>query len=164
MLRRSASLSSLASLDVNTAATNLKFVAFLVIEENLTFRHMRPFYRIKTTAGMGMRNPEDLIEGPCNPKSDPDQLKPYEPTERQRRLMGNDVENNLPFFAVGMLYTLVGAGDGTPLLVYTGAKLLHHVVYWTGQRHEVRATVWTVANSALLWTSWLVWKTLDGLK
>ena len=109
-----------------------------------------------------MRNPEDLLEGPCNPKSNPQQLLPYEPTERQRRIMGNDIENNLPFFAIGLLYTLVGAGDDTPLLIYTGAKLVHHLVYWTKQRHEIRATAWTIANASLLYASWMVWKKLEG--
>ena len=33
----------------------------------------------------GMRNPEDLIKGPCNNDPKPEDLKPFEPTERQRR-------------------------------------------------------------------------------
>ena len=105
-----------------------------------------------------MRNPEDLIQGPLNPKPDPEQLKPYEPAEKQRRIMGHDLENNVPFFALGLIYVALNAGDATPLYVYTGTKLLHHFVYWSGQRHEIRATVWTITNSAFLWMCWLVWK------
>lgn len=112
--------------------------------------------------GKGMRNPEDLIKGPANPKPDPEQLKPYEPAEKQRRIMGHDLENNVPFFAVGLLYCMLEAGDARPLYVYTGFKLLHHVVYWSGQRHEVRAVVWTTLNSSFLHMSWLVWKKLQG--
>src|SRR6056300_64452 len=89
------------------------------------------------TIGSGVRNPEDLIAGPCNPKPNPDQLKPYEPAEKQRRIMGHDLENNVPFFAVGLLYVLLDAGDANLLYAYTGTKLLHHLVYWSGQRHEV---------------------------
>ena len=119
-------------------------------------------YHMVTSGGKGVRNPEDLIPGPCNPKPDPSQLKPYEPAERQRRIMGNDVENNVQFFAVGLLYTLMEAGDATPLYIYTGLKLLHHAVYWSGQRHEVRATVWTLLNSYFLFMAWLVWKKIQG--
>lgn len=70
--------------------------------------------------------------------------------------MGHDLENNLPFFAVGLIYVLLNAGTETPLYVYTGTKLLHHLVYWSGQRHEFRAAVWTVTNSAFLWMCKLV--------
>jgi hypothetical protein len=113
-------------------------------------------YHMVTTGGKGVRNPEDLIAGPCNPNPHPDQLKPYEPAEKQRRIMGNDVENNLPFFMVGLIYVVLGAGDAAPLYVYTGSKVVHHIVYWYGCRHEIRATVWTTTNASFLWMCKLV--------
>jgi hypothetical protein len=102
-----------------------------------------------------MRNPEDLLSGPCNPKPHPDQLKVYEPAERQRRMLGNDVENNLGFFAVGLIYVAVGAGSAAVLQHYTWSKVLHHFVYWPGQRHEVRATFWTYKSATFLYMCYL---------
>ena len=107
-----------------------------------------------------MRNQEDLLQGPANPKPHPHQLDPYEPTERQRRLMAHHLENHVPFFAVGLVYVVVGAGDATPLYVYTASKCLHHLVYWTKQRHEVRASIWTITNGSFLYMCKLVWSKL----
>jgi glutathione S-transferase len=109
-----------------------------------------------------MRNPEDLIAGPGCPDPKPEMLQPYEPAEKQRRIMGHDLENNLPFFAVGLLYVVLQAGPSSslPLYVYTASKLLHHSVYWTGQRHEVRATIWTITNGSFLWMCKLVFDQL----
>ena len=119
-------------------------------------------FHMVSSGGKGVRNPEDLIEGPCNPKPDPTQLIPYEPAEKQRRIMGHDLENNAPFFAVGLIYSLIAGGDGDPLVMYayTASKLLHHIVYWSGQRHEVRATVWTFTNGCFLYMCWLAWNKL----
>lgn len=110
--------------------------------------------------GKGMRNQEDLLKGPANPNPNPDQLKPYEPAEKQRRIMGHDLENNVPFFAVGLIYCLLNAGNEVPLYAYTGMKCVHHLAYWSGQRHEVRATFWTITNYSFLYMAWLVWKKL----
>uniref|UniRef100_A0A7S2H374 Microsomal glutathione S-transferase 1 n=1 Tax=Helicotheca tamesis TaxID=374047 RepID=A0A7S2H374_9STRA len=117
-------------------------------------------YHMVVSGGKGVRNPEDLLEGPCNPKPHPDDLKPYPPAERQRRMMGHDLENNVPFFAVGLIYVLIQAGPQWPLYSYTGTKVFHHLVYLTEQRHELRATVWTVTNSAFLYMSYLVLRVL----
>ena len=105
---------------------------------------------------MGMRNQEDLIPGPVAPYPKKEMLDPYEPTEKQRRIMGHDLENNLPFFAVGLLYVLLDAGPSMPLKLYTASKLVHHVVYWRGERHEVRAATWTFTNGCFLWMCKLV--------
>ena len=126
----------------------------------MSFTAWTTVYHMLVSGGMGMRNPEDLLEGPCNPKPSPDQLKPYEPAEKQRRIMGHDLENNVPFFALGWIYVLVEAGGAGPLYAYTGSKLLHHLVYWSGQRHEVRATVWTFTNGAFLYMCYLTWNKL----
>lgn len=112
---------------------------------------------IMVTTGYGMRNEEDKLQGWANSNPKPNQLQTYEPAEKQRRIMGHDLENNVPFFAVGLLYCLFEAGDENLLYLYTSFKVAHHFVYWSGQRHEVRATFWTVTNSAFLYMCWLVW-------
>lgn len=104
----------------------------------------------------GMRNPEDTRKTISNPNPSPDQIKPWEPTEKQRRIMGHDIENNLPFFAVGLTYVILDAGDANVLYVYTASKFLHHAAYWAAADHEVRATLWTVTNASFLWMSKLV--------
>ena len=140
------------------------FIAYakcvVVLAVKMSFTAWTTVYFMFSSGWKGMRNPEDLLQGLFNLKPHPDQLKPYEPTEKQRRIMGHDLENNVPFFAVGLLYCLLNAGDEKPLYVYTGTKLLHHLVYWSGQRHEVRAAFWTVTNSAFLYMAWLVWTKL----
>uniref|UniRef100_A0A7S1ZIV5 Microsomal glutathione S-transferase 1 n=1 Tax=Trieres chinensis TaxID=1514140 RepID=A0A7S1ZIV5_TRICV len=107
--------------------------------------------RMISSGGYGMRNPEDLIAGPATPQPKADMIRPYEPTERLRRMMGHDLENNVPFFAVGMVYVLLDAGGTTPLRLYAGSKFLHHGVYLTGQRHELRAAIWTFTSCTFLY-------------
>uniref|UniRef100_A0A6U3RFV1 Microsomal glutathione S-transferase 1 n=1 Tax=Ditylum brightwellii TaxID=49249 RepID=A0A6U3RFV1_9STRA len=131
-----------------------------VLSIKMSFIAWNTVYHMVNSGGKGIRNPEDLIAGPCNPEPHPDDLKPYPPTERQRRMMGHDLENNVPFFAVGLIYVLVQAGPEWPIQSYTATKLFHHLVYWTGQRHEMRATVWTVTNSVFLYMCYLVLKVL----
>ena len=113
-----------------------------------------------TTGGKGVRNQEDLLQGPCNPNPSPDQLKPYEPAEKQRRIMGHDLENNVPFLAVGLIFALLDVGDPSVLYAYTASKVVHHAVYWAGLRHEVRAAVWTFTNGCFLYLSYLTWNKL----
>jgi hypothetical protein len=83
-------------------------------------------------------------------------LGPYKPTEKQHWIMGHVLENNLPFFAIGLLHVLMDAGPSMPLKLYTASKLVHHVVYWSGQRHKVRADTWTFTNSCFIWMCKLV--------
>mmetsp|Transcript_14916 Transcript_14916/g.43036 ORF Transcript_14916/g.43036 Transcript_14916/m.43036 type:complete len:152 (-) Transcript_14916:197-652(-) len=128
----------------------------VVLSLKMSFTAWTTVYHMVSSGGHGMRNPEDLIPGPCSPNPKKEMLEPYEPTEKQRRIMGHDLENNVPFFAVGLIYAILQAGPSTPLYIYTATKLLHHFVYWTGQRHEVRATVWTITNGSFLWMCKLV--------
>jgi glutathione S-transferase len=101
----------------------------------------------------GFRSPEDLKKTPLNPQPNPNQLEPNERVERIRRIQMNDLEN-LPFFLVaGFLYVLTGP----PLLLaqwlfygYVASRLLHFAAYFTGQVHEVRATLWTVGSVILI--------------
>lgn len=87
-----------------------------------------------------------------DPKGDV-QLKPYEPVERLRRIARHDAENNGPFFAVGLLYVATDAGPEWPIYVYTGTKLLHHVLYMVGRAaggHTTRAATWTVTSISFM--------------
>ncbi|HXI87509.1 MAG TPA: MAPEG family protein [Parvularculaceae bacterium] len=101
----------------------------------------------------GFRSPEDLKKTPLNPEPNPNQLAPNERVERIRRIQMNDLEN-LPFFLVaGFLYVLTGP----PLLLaqcmfygYVASRLLHFAAYFTGQIHEVRATLWTIGSVILI--------------
>ena len=154
------------------------FIAYakcvVVLGLKMTLTAWTTVYHMIASGGNGIRNPEDLLQGPCNPHPHPDQLQPYEPAEKQRRIMGHDLENNVPFFAVGLIYALMnggggggadgGGGDGgdpaTILYAYTASKIVHHAVYWAGLRHEVRAAVWTVTNGCFLYLSYLTWKGL----
>jgi len=101
----------------------------------------------------GFRSPEDLKKTPLNPAPNPSQLEPNEQVERIRRIQMNDLEN-LPFFLVaGFLYVLTGP----PLILaqwllygYAASRFLHFAAYFTGQIHDVRATLWTVGSAILI--------------
>ena len=54
------------------------------------------------------------------------------------------------------LYVLLSAGQAWPIWAYTGIKFAHHLIYYTGQRHEVRATAWTLYNSSYLYMCYKV--------
>ena len=142
------------------------FVAYgkcvIVLGIQMSFVAWTTVYLMLSNDGRGMRNVEDLMKGPCNPNPNPNQLKPFEPTDKQRRIMGHHIENNISFFTVGLLYALLRAGTTTPIYVYTVLKLIHHVVYWSGQRHEIRATFWTFYNGTFLYICYLTWNTLSN--
>jgi len=97
----------------------------------------------------GFRSPEDLKKTILNPAPDPRQLERNETVDRIRRIQLNDLEN-VPFFlAAGFLYVLTRP----PLLLaqclfygYVISRLLHFAAYFTGQIHEVRATLWTIGS------------------
>jgi len=101
----------------------------------------------------GFRSPEDLKKTVLNPSPDPRQLETNERVDRIRRIQMNDLEN-VPFFLVaGFLYVLTRP----PLLLaewllygYVVSRLLHFIAYFTGQIHEVRATLWTIGSVILI--------------
>lgn len=101
----------------------------------------------------GFRSPEDLKKTPLNPNPNPNQLEPDDRVERIRRIQMNDLEN-LPYFLVaGFLYVLTGPS----LLLaqwlfygYVASRLLHFAAYFTGQIHDVRATLWTIGSVILI--------------
>jgi len=101
----------------------------------------------------GYRAPEDLKKTPLNPNPDPKQLGPNEPVDRIRRIHLNDLEN-IPFFlAAGFLFILT---DPSLLLArallygYVVTRALHFVAYFTGQTHDLRATLWTPGSLIIL--------------
>jgi hypothetical protein len=88
----------------------------------------------------------DLKKGPCNPNPKEDQLKPFEPVERLRRMLAHDVENNVTFFIVGFLYVVLGVGCDNAMKSYTIFKFAHHFAYVTGQSREVRFLLWSLTS------------------
>ena len=101
----------------------------------------------------GFRSPEDLKKTPLNPHPNPQQLQPDERVERIRRIQMNDLEN-LPFFLVaGFLYVLTAPSllwAQLLLFGYVVSRLLHFAAYFTGQIHDVRATLWTIGSVILV--------------
>lgn len=67
-----------------------------------------------------------------------------------------DIENNVGFFAVGLLYVVLGCGGAWPIWTYTATKVVHHFVYLFAFSHEVRATFWTVTSCSFMWMSYKV--------
>ena len=109
------------------------------------------------SSGRGNRAPEDVNKGFANPTPKGKvQLEPYEPTDRLRRMMHHDIENNVGFFAVGLLYVLCECGSDWPLWAYTGSKIVHHFVYLSGMSHETRANCWTVTTLAFMFMAYKV--------
>ena len=102
--------------------------------------------------GRGNRAPEDVNKGWTNPKPKGKiQLGAFEPTDRLRRMMAHDIENNVGFFAVGLLYVCLDCGAAWPLWTYAGSKMAHHLVYLSGMSHELRATCWTFTSAAFMY-------------
>jgi glutathione S-transferase len=101
----------------------------------------------------GFRSPEDLRKTPLNPAPDPKQLEPNERVDRIRRIQMNDLEN-LPFFLIaGFLYVLTEPSLLLARLLlygYVASRLLHFAAYFTGQTHDMRATLWTVGSLILI--------------
>jgi glutathione S-transferase len=102
----------------------------------------------------GFRAPEDLRRTLLNPAPNPQQLLPDERIERIRRIQQNDLENLPFFFVAGALYVLTDP----PLVLaqwlfygYAVSRLLHFGAYFTGQIHDVRATLWTIGSLIIVY-------------
>ena len=112
----------------------------------------------------GFRAPEDLKKTPLNKTPDPSQLLPNERVERVRRIMMNDLEN-VPFFlAAGFLFILTGPSLALAqwlLYGYVVSRLLHFLVYFTGQIHEIRATFWTIGSVIIVFMT--VWTLIAAI-
>ena len=102
----------------------------------------------------GFRAPEDLRRTLLNPAPNPQQLLPDERIERIRRIQQNDLENLPFFFVAGALYVLTDP----PLVLaqwlfygYAVSRLPHFGAYFTGQIHDVRATLWTIGSLIIVY-------------
>jgi glutathione S-transferase len=97
----------------------------------------------------GLLNPEDLLPGPANRHPHPDQLAPNDYVERSRRMHRNDLESIPAFLACGLLFVATGpslALTNVLMVLFVLARLAHSVAYATGQRHEMRATFFSVGS------------------
>lgn len=106
---------------------------------------------IKTEAGL--LNPEDLLPGPSNRNPHPSQLEPNDYVERSRRIHRNDLENIPAFLAIGLLFVAVKPPYWLAAVlmgIFVIARLVHTVVYATAQRHEVRATPYTIGSLVVI--------------
>jgi len=75
-----------------------------------------------------------------------------ETVERVRRAHQNDLENILPFLALGPLYSLSGPSPGvasTLFIVFTIARVLHTVTY-LARMQPWRSIMFEVANISLV--------------
>jgi uncharacterized MAPEG superfamily protein len=73
--------------------------------------------------------------------------------ERSRRIHRNDLENILPFLACGLLYVATGPSvvlANIMFFVFVGVRLAHTAAYITGQRHELRATFFSVGSIVVM--------------
>jgi glutathione S-transferase len=97
----------------------------------------------------GFRSPEDLRKTLLNPSPNPSQLLPDERIERIRRIQQNDLENLPFFFVAGALYVLTSPPLGLAQWLFYGyavSRLFHFAAYFTGQSHDIRASLWTIGS------------------
>lgn len=97
----------------------------------------------------GLVSPEDLQAGPINRNPRPEQLELSDYVDRSRRMQRNDIENIPAFLVAGLLFVAVDPSLlWTRILMYgfVAARLLHTIAYATRQRHEVRATFYSVGS------------------
>ncbi|MBX3430404.1 MAG: MAPEG family protein [Hyphomonadaceae bacterium] len=86
---------------------------------------------------------------PTNRNPRPEQLQPLEDVERSRRIHRNDLENIPAFLAIGLLFVAIApplAAAQWLMYGFVAARLLHTIAYSTAQRHEVRATFYSVGS------------------
>lgn len=134
------------------ALTNPVFSAFLVAAALMILKLMLQgwitVYRM-IRADAGLLNPEDLIPGPANRAPRPEQLQPNDYVERSRRVQRNDLESIPAFLAAGMLYVAIRPLPAlaiTLFAIFVVARLAHTLAYMTGQRHEIRATLFSLGS------------------
>ncbi len=113
----------------------------------------------------GFVSPEDEKAGPANPKPRPGQLDLNDDVDRSRRIHRNDLENIPAFLAIGLLFVLINpplAAAQWLLYGFVVARLLHTLAYSTAQRHEVRATFYSVGS--LIGIAMAVWVLLAATR
>jgi glutathione S-transferase len=135
---------------------NPLFVAYAIAAAIMVLKIMgqgwMTVYRMMKSES-GMLNPEDLLPGPANRSPHPAQLDPSDYVERSRRMHRNDLENIPAFLAIGLLFVAVEPPFwlGSALMtIFVIARLAHTFVYATAQRHEVRATPYTIGSVVVI--------------
>jgi glutathione S-transferase len=109
------------------------------------------FRMIKADAGL--LNPEDLLPGPANRNPRPEQLEPNDYVERSRRMQRNDLENIPGFLAAGLIFVAAGPSlllANILMVVFVAARLAHTIAYFTRQRHEIRATFFSIGSIVVI--------------
>ena len=112
----------------------------------------------------GLVSPEDLQAGPINKNPRPEQLELSDYVDRSRRMQRNDLENIPAFLVAGLLFVAVDPSlFWAQVLMYgfVAARLAHTIAYATKQRHEVRATFYSVGS--LIVIALAVWVLLAAL-
>ncbi len=112
---------------------------------------MTVFRMLKSDAGM--LNPEDLLPGPANRNPRPEQLLANDYVERSRRMQRNDLENIPAFLAAGLIFVAAQPSlllANCLMIAFVIARLAHVVAYATGQRHEVRATFFSIGSIVVI--------------
>ena len=135
----------------NPAFVTYLIAASLMILKIMGQGWMTVYRMIKSEAGL--LNPEDLKPGPANRNPRPEQLERNEYVDRSRRMHLNDLENIPAFLVCGLLFVAVRPPLlWVEILMYTFviARLAHTLAYATGQRHEVRATLYSVASIVVI--------------
>ena len=134
---------------------NPLFVAYLVAASIMILKLMgqgwMTVYRM-IRADAGLLNPEDLIAGPANRSPRAEQLAPNDYVERSRRMHRNDLENIPAFVICGLLYVAIEPPRALAVAVvlFVLSRLAHSAAYVTGQRHEVRATLFSVGSIVVI--------------
>lgn len=135
---------------------NPVFVSYMVAASIMILKlmgqgWMTVFRMLRSDAGL--LNPEDLLPGPANRNPRPEQLLANDYVERSRRMQRNDLENIPAFLAAGLIFV---AAQPSPVLAnslmiaFVVARLAHAVAYATGQRHEVRATFFSIGSIVVI--------------
>ena len=107
---------------------------------------------IKSDAGL--LNPEDLQLGPANRNPRSSQLELNDYVERSRRIHRNDLENIPGFLAAGLLFVAIGPWPLFAMILMAGfviARFAHTIAYMTEQRHEVRATFYSIGSLIVIY-------------
>jgi glutathione S-transferase len=135
----------------NPAFVTYLIAASLMILKVMGQGWMTVYRMIKSKAGL--LNPEDLQPGPANRNPRPEQLESNAYVDRSRRIHLNDLENIPAFLVCGLIFVAVGPPLlWVQILLYTFvvARLAHTLAYATGQRHEVRATLYSVGSIVVI--------------
>lgn len=128
--------------------------AALLVVKTASMSWLTVYRMMKTRSGF--RSPEDARAGALNPEPRPGQLDRNEYVERIRRIHQNDLENLLPFLAIGLVYVATAPAPALAqglFALYVVSRLVHFAAYLTARSHELRAALWTTGSLVILFMS-----------